>query len=62
MAHMWHILTSGRISSAKFEICVVERLFQYEVWRRLRQDLCVFRSKTASVMQRIESKLAVLVY
>jgi len=48
---MWHISTSSLIFTAKFEVCMVEFLFEYEVWRRLRQVLCVFGTKMPSVLQ-----------
>jgi len=45
LCFMWHISTSGLIFNAKFKIGMVELLFEYEVWRRLRQVLCVLGAK-----------------
>jgi len=38
----------------KFEIYMVDLLFDYEVWRRLRQVLCVFGAKAVFVMQNFD--------
>jgi len=52
VAPLWHNSISGLIFAAKFEICILDLLFDYEVWRSLRQVLCVFvAKKTASVMK-----------
>jgi len=55
LSHLWHISTSGLIFIAKLEICMADLLFDYEVWRRLRQVLCVFMAKTAYLMQNCEN-------
>ena len=43
--------TSGQIFYPKFETAMSCFLFDYELWWRLLQDLCVFWAKTAFVMQ-----------
>jgi len=45
VARLWHNSTLGLIFAVIFEICMFDLLFDYEVWRRLRQVLCLFEAK-----------------